>query len=85
MIDYVCRVAPSEGGYVYTCDATSDGIVRRPVGCEHPTPREAIDHALALHQGRSDLASVNRMTDAVVARVDDQAELPLAFHADDEL
>lgn len=84
MIDYVCRVAPSESGYVYTCDATSDGIIRRPVGCEHPTPREAIDHALALHQLSVSLVK-EPLYPSWTKVVDDQAELPLAFHADDEL
>jgi hypothetical protein len=32
----------------HRCYRTTDGIERRPIGCEHRTPREAVQHADAI-------------------------------------
>ena len=54
MTDYVIRTAViDKGAHVYRCWRTTDGIDAQRVGCEHETPREAIDHATEL-SGRAD-------------------------------
>ena len=57
MTDFVIRTAViDKGAHVYRCWRTTDGIDAQRVGCEHETPREAIEHVDELVESRETYA-----------------------------